>query len=168
MTQARLLLVAQSPLAREGLRRLLAGDALSVVAEERSLAGALSLLRANDEPIDLMVYEENETQIDDLADLEEDVAASPAGTQDDFRAVPTTPIGIEGDLHPMLSPRETQILKLIRDGLPNKAIARNLALSEQTVKVHIKSLLRKLDAGNRTQAAVWAANHDASNDAGTV
>jgi two-component system nitrate/nitrite response regulator NarL len=47
-------------------------------------------------------------------------------------------------------------------GLPNKVIARNLDMAEATVKVHLKSVLRKIKAGNRTQAAVWAMNHCAS------
>jgi two-component system nitrate/nitrite response regulator NarL len=58
-----------------------------------------------------------------------------------------------------LSPRERQILHCLVEGLPNKSIARNLATSEATVKVHLKMLLRKLRIQNRTQAAVWALNH---------
>jgi len=41
------------------------------------------------------------------------------------------------------------------DGLPNKMIARNLNMTETTVKVHLKALLRKINARNRTQAAIW-------------
>ena len=58
-----------------------------------------------------------------------------------------------------LSPRETQILKFIRTGAPNKIIARRLDVAEATVKVHVKSLLRKIDVENRTQAAVWAMHY---------
>jgi two-component system, NarL family, nitrate/nitrite response regulator NarL len=54
-----------------------------------------------------------------------------------------------------LSAREAQILQLLRVGSSNKAIARDLALSHETVKVHMKALLRKLNARNRTQAALW-------------
>jgi two-component system nitrate/nitrite response regulator NarL len=46
--------------------------------------------------------------------------------------------------------------------MPNKTIARRLDMAEATVKVHLKSVLRKINAGNRTQAAVWAMNHRAS------
>jgi two-component system, NarL family, nitrate/nitrite response regulator NarL len=59
----------------------------------------------------------------------------------------------------VLSPRETEILKSIKTGAPNKIIARDLELAEATVKVHVKSLLRKIGVGNRTQAAIWAINH---------
>jgi two-component system, NarL family, nitrate/nitrite response regulator NarL len=55
-----------------------------------------------------------------------------------------------------LSPRELQILRGLMGGKSNKAIARDLAITEATVKVHLKALLRKVRVNNRTQAAVWA------------
>ena len=55
-----------------------------------------------------------------------------------------------------LSGREDQILCKLLLGHSNKMIARELAISEATVKVHLKGLLRKLKARNRTQAAIWA------------
>jgi len=58
-----------------------------------------------------------------------------------------------------LSARERQILFCLLDGLPNKLIARQIGMTESTVKVHLKMLLRKLGIQNRTQAAVWALNH---------
>lgn len=59
----------------------------------------------------------------------------------------------------MLSPREHQILRCLVEGLSNKMIARELDITEATVKVHIKGLLRKTRMANRTQAAIWALNH---------
>lgn len=58
-----------------------------------------------------------------------------------------------------LSPREAQILGFIRGGATNKVIARLLNVADATVKAHVKSVLRKLDVENRTQAAIWAINH---------
>jgi two-component system, NarL family, nitrate/nitrite response regulator NarL len=58
-----------------------------------------------------------------------------------------------------LSEREMQILRCLVEGQPNKVIANNLNLAEGTVKVHLKALLRKINAANRTQAAIWALNH---------
>lgn len=58
----------------------------------------------------------------------------------------------------MLSERESQILYFLTNGATNKAIARELGITEATVKVHVKSLLRKIHANNRTQAAIWALN----------
>jgi two-component system, NarL family, nitrate/nitrite response regulator NarL len=55
-----------------------------------------------------------------------------------------------------LSRRELQILRYLVAGRSNKEIARFLDISEATVKVHLKGLLRKLRATNRTQAAIWA------------
>ncbi len=55
-----------------------------------------------------------------------------------------------------LTPRERDILKLIALGLPNKMIARRLDISESTVKVHVKHLLKKMRLKSRVEAAVWA------------
>ncbi|WP_094457082.1 response regulator transcription factor [Niveispirillum lacus] len=58
-----------------------------------------------------------------------------------------------------LSPRETQILACVISGHSNKAIARRLSITESTVKMHFKNAMRKINAGNRTQAAIWAMEH---------
>ncbi len=58
-----------------------------------------------------------------------------------------------------LSGRESQILQLLADAAANKTIARELGITEATVKAHVKSVLRKLRASNRTQAAIWAINN---------
>jgi two-component system nitrate/nitrite response regulator NarL len=58
--------------------------------------------------------------------------------------------------HPGLSEREVQILDGLVKGHPNKVIARTCNVTEATVKVHMKSILRKIRVDNRTQAAIWA------------
>jgi two-component system nitrate/nitrite response regulator NarL len=58
-----------------------------------------------------------------------------------------------------LSQREGQILHRLVTGDSNKMIANHLNITEATVKVHLKSLLRKIKASNRTQAAIWALNN---------
>nr|WP_281381284.1 response regulator transcription factor [Microvirga lupini] len=58
-----------------------------------------------------------------------------------------------------LSVRETVILRCLMDGDSNKIIARKFDITEATVKVHVKAILRKIQAKNRTQAAIWAASH---------
>ncbi len=58
-----------------------------------------------------------------------------------------------------LSQREIQILACLVRGDSNKAIANHIVITEATVKVHIKSLLRKINVTNRTQAAIWALNN---------
>jgi two-component system nitrate/nitrite response regulator NarL len=54
-----------------------------------------------------------------------------------------------------LSDREVQIMQALIRGEANKIIARSMDISEATVKVHVKSILRKLGVMNRTQAAIW-------------
>ena len=55
-----------------------------------------------------------------------------------------------------LNHREMEILRCIAEGNPNKRIARALGISEQTIKNHISSILRRLNANNRTHAVVLA------------
>jgi DNA-binding NarL/FixJ family response regulator len=55
-----------------------------------------------------------------------------------------------------LTPRETEVLQLLAEGLPNKQIAQQLAISPNTVKFHINSILTKLNAQSRTEAVVRA------------
>ena len=55
-----------------------------------------------------------------------------------------------------LSARETEILGCLMKGESNKTIARKLDITEATIKVHVKAVLRKIGASNRTQAAMWA------------
>jgi two-component system nitrate/nitrite response regulator NarL len=57
---------------------------------------------------------------------------------------------------PQLSIREECILRYLVEGSSNKAIARKINIAEATVKVHVKAILRKIRAQNRTQAAIWA------------
>jgi two-component system, NarL family, nitrate/nitrite response regulator NarL len=63
--------------------------------------------------------------------------------------------------YPQLSPREAAILKALVQGAPNKIIAYRLNITEATVKVHVKAILRKIRVKNRTQAATWGLRHPA-------
>ena len=58
--------------------------------------------------------------------------------------------------HHSLSEREVRILDGLVKGHANKVIARTCGITEATVKVHMKSILRKIRVDNRTQAAIWA------------
>lgn len=67
----------------------------------------------------------------------------------------------EGDESPfdVLTPREREILALLAEGLSNRGIGNNLGISEGTVKVHVKAILRKLSVTSRVAAAVLAVEH---------
>jgi DNA-binding NarL/FixJ family response regulator len=55
-----------------------------------------------------------------------------------------------------LTNREVQVLRHVALGLSNREIGRSLEISIETVKEHVQNILRKLEAGDRTEAAVWA------------
>ncbi|MEA2213230.1 MAG: hypothetical protein QOF83_3178 [Solirubrobacteraceae bacterium] len=59
-----------------------------------------------------------------------------------------------------LSTRETEVLTLVAEGLPNKLIARRLEISEKTVKAHLTSVFAQIGVTDRTQAALWAQRHN--------
>ncbi len=58
-----------------------------------------------------------------------------------------------------LTPREAEVLGLVRQGLANKQIARRLGISERTVKAHLTSVFQRIGVVDRTQAALWAERH---------
>ena len=64
-----------------------------------------------------------------------------------------------GDVVRSLSRREMLILQMLMEGASNKVVALRLVITESTVKVHMKAILRKLRLQNRTQAAIWARDH---------
>jgi DNA-binding NarL/FixJ family response regulator len=66
-----------------------------------------------------------------------------------------------------LSPRELSVIDLLREGKPNKLIAAQLDMQENTVKVHVRNILKKLNAANRTHAA-FVANRLLGRDAEPV
>lgn len=87
------------------------------------------------------------------------VPAQAVATEDLSESADGSPLGDAGDFNPdfkSLTPRETQVLKLLTLGYSNKEIARSLGMLEGTVKVHVKSIMKKLGVNNRTQAAIAA------------
>lgn len=80
------------------------------------------------------------------------------------RVVQGQPETAENETGPFdnLTPREGEILNLLAEGQSNKVIARNLGISDGTVKLHVKAILRKLGVHSRVEAAVLAVQHGLS------
>ena len=55
-----------------------------------------------------------------------------------------------------LSEREREVLRCVAEGMPNKLIARELGISEKTVKAHLTRVFQQIGVTDRTQAALWA------------
>jgi DNA-binding NarL/FixJ family response regulator len=125
-------LLAGSASSRARIRAQLAAASIDVVAEFSSLAAA----RSSDIESDAIVVSSG-TSID--PSRVEDGRNGDDDSEDDLR--------IEA-----LTPREVQVLELLAEGLPNKAIADRLKISDQTVKFHVSSISAKLGAANRTDA----------------
>ena len=177
-------IVCPNSLVKEGLRRILSEDTFSV---RHSLGNAASLLNDESEGAflddgELVLFESSGPDIDqDIRALHEKhpncklVLLADSfdfdGMIDAFRA------GADGyiikdiecqslieslkliALLDSLSDRELETLRCLIMGYPNKVIAYRLDISEATVKVHVKAILRKLGVQNRTQAAIWAVNN---------
>jgi two-component system, NarL family, nitrate/nitrite response regulator NarL len=80
-------------------------------------------------------------------------------TDDDVEEAQETLPNIDNNRAPHLSARQRLILRCLINGDSNKTIARKIHITEATVKVHVKAILRKIRVHNRTQAAIWAMNN---------
>jgi DNA-binding NarL/FixJ family response regulator len=105
-------------------------------------AGERAELRARGEDAGIVIDGEYETLRD----------ARASGLAADAILIAPPRAALEGPLVEALTGRETEVLELIAEGLPNKAIAARLGISDQTVKFHVASLGGKLGAANRTDA----------------
>lgn len=72
-----------------------------------------------------------------------------------LRSALLSPVSVGSTKEELLTMREREVLECLADGLNNKTIARNLGISDTTVKVHVKNVLRKLNLTSRLEAAVW-------------
>ncbi len=205
-------IVSDNALAREGLRRILEGDAFSVVEAHRSVRALLDVKERPDSPGIIILDIDEE---DDICQAVDDIKhavpeAKIVVLSDDFdfdlmlqafkagvdgyivkrigcepligslrlvylgeKVMPSElakglpkrwtggglPSMSEREVVSLLSEREMETLRFLILGSPNKVIAGHLSISEATVKVHVKAILRKLGAQNRTQAAIWAVNN---------
>ena|SRR5215831_3869583 len=120
-----------APADRTHLRSQLVGSLIEIAGEFSTLAAA----RASAVEADAIVLAPTENgrapeKNDDLDDLDH----------------------LDNVFREALTPREVEVLELLAEGLPNKAIAARLGISDQTVKFHVSSICGKLGAANRTDA----------------
>ena len=115
-----------TPHDRAHLRSQLDRESIEIVAEFPTLAGA----RRSEMDFDAIIVAEAESGRRRSLDVPSD----------------------DGPPVEPLTGRETQVLELMAEGLPNKAIAVELGISDQTVKFHVSSIAGKLGAANRTDA----------------
>ncbi len=123
---------------------LLVDDARSALAAGRLRPGVRGLLPRTASPAEIVAAVE--TVALGLAVLHPDGLAA-------LRSTAVAPAQADPDvLEQPLTPRETEVLAMMAEGLGNKRIAARLAISSHTVKFHVVSILAKLGAGSRTEA----------------
>jgi DNA-binding CsgD family transcriptional regulator len=111
-------------------------------------------LRAELEEAGVEIAAESSTLIgrdDGVGDVDA-VVIAPDAIDVHGHAVPREPDGTEMITVEPLTAREQEVLDILAEGLSNKAIARRLGISDQTVKFHVASICGKLGAANRTEA----------------
>ncbi len=117
-------------------------------------AGARGLLRRDVEPARLVAGLAAAIQGLGVVDPSFIAALAPAAPGDEAASRAESRGGFA--LVEELTPRELEVLRLMAEGLPNKAIALRLGISEHTVKFHVNAILGKLGAASRTEAVVHA------------
>ena len=126
------------------------------VTEARSISrllrsGVRAILSRESDPDDVLsaIY----ASYDGLVLLSTPAAESLAGVYGD------QPLEVEAELSEEITSRETDVLRMLAQGLVNKDIAARLGISEHTVKFHISSILDKLGASTRTEAVTLGIRH---------
>ena len=90
-------------------------------------------------------------RLEGLGDISIEAEESPAGAAGTGMHLPDAAVETS-TADPSLTPRETEVLSLLAEGLANKEIASRLSFSTHTAKFHVESILRKLGAANRAEA----------------
>jgi DNA-binding NarL/FixJ family response regulator len=99
------------------------------------------------------------------ADVDEIAVAVRAAYRGDLQLDPAVARRLTESLRrtraPELTSRELEVVRLLGEGQPNKMIATMLGITERTARTHVSNILSKLGLSSRTQAALWAARHEA-------
>jgi DNA-binding NarL/FixJ family response regulator len=137
----------------EATRRIAASDAEAAVVVLTSFSDQQQILRALD--AGAVGYLLKDAEPDELARAIRAAARGEAPLDPRAgRALLRARAG--GSPVDALSEREREVLAMVARGLPNKLIARELSISEKTVKAHLTSVFRTIGVTDRTQAALWA------------
>ncbi|HEV7264669.1 MAG TPA: LuxR C-terminal-related transcriptional regulator [Falsiroseomonas sp.] len=131
-------------------RREASGSGLAAVAL-RDVARPLARLR---EEITALGPRRGATALRRLAEVEAALGAATALLRATGPAAPPAAVTPAPTEPADLTPRQREILALLREGLPNRDIARRLGIGEGTVKLHVSAVLHRLGARNRTEAAL--------------
>jgi len=152
-------------------------DGLGVLAmlRDKGLEMPIAMLTTSSEESDLVEslragaqgYLLKDMEPDDLVLALRDIVAGKTVVAPDLAPILARAVQGKSDSHKNekitpfshLTPRETEILGLLAEGQSNKAIARNLGISDGTVKLHVKAILRKLEVHSRVEAAVMAVEY---------
>lgn len=153
LTGVDLLLVADAALLAEAPRAL-SGRALLLLTDESEAVATLRALPLRSWGVLLPEASPIELQAALLAVAAGHLVLPPALATELFAPLPP-----RDELVEPLTPREQEVLELLGQGLPNKLIARELQISEHTVKFHLSSLFSKLGASSRTDAVTRGARH---------
>ena len=129
---------------RDRVRWQLQDTGVIVVGEFATAAAA----RAAGVEADAFVMAPGTIADDGMAGAARPSGATPRDLSLAFRSRPAADL----DVVDPLTPRELDVLGRLADGLPNKAIAEQLGISDQTVKFHVAQIIGKLGVANRTEA----------------
>ncbi len=168
---ATILLIDDHPMLRNGVRQLISMEpTLTVAGEAGNGRDGIALAESLDP--DLILLDLNMPEMNGFETLDilrrkplsgRVVVFSVSNYREDLITALTEVLAgalreVRSDDEPdinSLTPRERDILKLIAQGQPNKMIARKLDITESTVKVHVKNLMKKMKVKSRVEAAVW-------------
>ena len=109
--------------------------------------------------IDELDHQDSGKQNPDHPENDKDDLSDDNDSDEDLEAIQGTLPMVQGTGGPCLSARQRLILRYLIEGDPNKTIARKIHITEATVKVHVKAILRKMRVHNRTQAAFCVMNN---------
>jgi NarL family two-component system response regulator LiaR len=150
----RVLIANQQPIVRHGLRALIASEPdVQVVGEADD--GGVAVRMARQLRPDVVLIDQSIPTVDGISATRMIRAAGSGQVALPAQTAAQMVRLIDG--HDALSHRQTEILRLVARGLPNKQVARELGITESTVKTHVGSILSKLGLDSRTQLALYAA-----------